>query len=93
MKWNDFHPELANDRGNVAKHNMDIARRMLDRGGRQDIFLGTRDCQGYVAPCNFGSGTGAYDDDGELGYGLTFHGFDYPDETGKAGVALQILDA
>jgi CRISPR-associated protein Cas5d len=59
-----------------------IAKRMLARGGRQDIFLGTRDCQGYVGPCVFGEGEGAYDKDNEIGYGLTFHGFDYPDETG-----------
>lgn len=59
-----------------------IAIRMLERGGRQDIFLGTRDCQGYVEPCAFGSSDGAYDKDGEIAYSLMFHGFDYPDETG-----------
>lgn len=60
-----------------------IAQRMLERGGRQDIFLGTRDCQGYVEPCQFNSGEGHYDTAGRLDYGLTFHGFDYPDETGE----------
>ncbi|MBN1983695.1 MAG: type I-C CRISPR-associated protein Cas5 [Chitinivibrionales bacterium] len=60
-----------------------IAKRMLERGGRQDIFLGTRDCQGYVEPCKFGAGAGAYDQDKEIAYGLMFHGFDYPDETGN----------
>jgi len=60
-----------------------IAKRMLERGGRQDIFLGTRDCQGYVEPCKFGEGEGSYDDVNEISYGLMFHGFDYPDETGK----------
>ncbi|MBW2656070.1 MAG: type I-C CRISPR-associated protein Cas5, partial [Deltaproteobacteria bacterium] len=40
-------------------------------------------CQGYVEPCEFGEGTGAYDDIDELGFGLMFHGFDYPDESGK----------
>jgi CRISPR-associated protein Cas5d len=79
--WNEQRPELADDR-NPAKHN-DIAHRMLDRGGRQDIFLGTRDCQGYVEPCPFGSGPGHYDGAGELAFGLMFHGFDYPDETGE----------
>lgn len=79
--WNDHRPELKDDR-NPAKHN-DIARRMLERGGRQDIFLGTRDCQGYVEPCDFGFGTGHYDCAGELAFGLMFHGFDYPDETGE----------
>src|SRR5690606_31492042 len=58
-------------------------KRMLEKGGRQDIFLGVRDCQGYVAPCEFGEGAGAYDAIDELSFGLMFHGFDYPDETGK----------
>ncbi len=81
FEWNRHRPELAEDR-NEAKHHI-IAKRMLERGGRQDIFLGTRDCQGYVEPCEFGSGVGAYDDDPEVAYGLMFHGFDYPDETGE----------
>lgn len=80
FEWNMHRSELAEDR-NEAKHHI-VAKRMLERGGRQDIFLGTRDCQGYVEPCKFGSGEGAYDTDGELAYGLMFHGFDYPDETG-----------
>lgn len=81
FEWNEHRAELAEDRS-VAKH-LAIARRMLERGGRQDIFLGTRDCQGYAEPCAFGSGEGAYDGAGELAFGLTFHGFDYPDETGR----------
>jgi CRISPR-associated protein Cas5d len=79
--WNLHRPELTNDRID-AKHHC-IAKRTLERGGRQDIFLGTRDCQGYVEPCEFGSGPGHYDGAGELGFGLAFHGFDYPDETGE----------
>jgi CRISPR-associated protein Cas5d len=81
FEWNRYRPELEDDRID-AKHHC-IAKRMLDRGGRQDIFLGTRDCQGYVEPCEFGSGQGHYNNAGELGFGLTFHGFDYPDETGE----------
>ena len=80
FEWNEHRSELAQDRIN-GKHYA-IAMRMLERGGRQDIFLGTRDCQGYVEPCVFGEGEGALDHDGELGFGLMFHGFDYPDETG-----------
>lgn len=79
--WNGHREELASDR--VAGKHVAMARRMLERGGRQDIFLGTRDCQGYVEPCAFGSGPGAYDATPELAFGLCFHGFDYPDETGK----------
>ena len=80
FEWNTHRPELADDR-NESKHHI-IAQRMLERGGRQDIFLGTRDCQGYVEPCEFGSGVGHYDKSAELAYGVMFHGFDYPDETG-----------
>lgn len=81
FEWNEHRPELADDR-NEAKHHI-VAKRMLERGGRQDIFLGTRDCQGYVEPCVFGSGDSPYDGEGELAFGLMFHGFDYPDEIGE----------
>ena len=81
FEWNQHRPELAHDR--IENKHFQIAWRMLERGGRQDIFLGTRDCQGYVAPCEFGSGPGHYDGYGELAFGLMFHGFDYPDETGE----------
>jgi len=89
FEWNTHRPELAEDR-NEAKHHI-VAKRMLERGGRQDIFLGTRDCQGYVEPCKFGSGKGDYDVDGELAYGLMFHGFDYPDETNTDGTGKKKL--
>lgn len=81
FEWNLARPELEKDRDEHKHHN--IARRMLVRGGRQDIFLGTRDCQGYVEPCEFGSGASALDDTPELSFGMMFHGFDYPDETGR----------
>ncbi len=81
FEWNEHRSELKEDR--IESKHVAIARRMLERGGRQDIFLGTRDCQSYVEPCPFGSGNGAYDNAGELAFDLTFHGFDYPDETGK----------
>lgn len=80
FEWNEHRPELREDRIE-AKHSA-IARRMVERGGRQDIFLGTRDCQGYVEACEYGAGAGDLDDAGELAFGLMFHGFDYPDETG-----------
>lgn len=81
FEWNTHRQELAADR--IEGKHYDIAKRMLERGGRQDIFLGTRDCQGYVEPCEFGSDIGELDADGELGFGLMFHSFDYPDETGE----------
>jgi CRISPR-associated protein Cas5d len=80
FEWNEHRPELAKDR--IDGKHFSIAKRMLEKGGRQDIFLGTRDCQGYVEPCEFGEGEGSYDAIDELGFGLMFHSFEYPDETG-----------
>jgi len=80
FEWNMHRPELEADR--IDGKHYSIAKRMVDKGGRQDIFLGTRECQGYVEPCEFGNGKGFYDDIDELGYGLMFHSFAYPDETG-----------
>jgi CRISPR-associated protein Cas5d len=79
--WNTNRKDMEQDR-NENKHFF-IAKRMIEHGGRRDIFLGTRECQGYVEPCNFGEETGFYDHYGELAFDLMFHGFDYPDEIGK----------
>ncbi|MCK9362881.1 MAG: type I-C CRISPR-associated protein Cas5c [Syntrophales bacterium] len=79
--WNPFREDMAKDR--IDGKHWSVANRMIDRGGRQDIFFGTRECQGYVEQCVFGDGKGVYDDAGELAFGLMFHGFDYPDEIGK----------
>jgi CRISPR-associated protein Cas5d len=80
FEWNENRADLAHDR-NDHKHYW-VSRRMIDRGGRRDVFLGTRECQAYVEPCRFGEGEGFYDRyPGELSFGLMFHGFDYPDES------------
>lgn len=81
FKWNLNRGDMAKDR-NENKHFF-VAKRMIDRGGRRDIFLGARECQGYVEPCRFGEGEGFYDSYGEIGFDLMFHGFDYPDELGE----------
>lgn len=78
FEWNENRPELEKDRDENKHHQ--IALRMIRKGGRRDIFLGTRECQGYVEPCKFGSGKGAYDDLPELGFGLMYHGITYADE-------------
>jgi CRISPR-associated protein Cas5d len=81
FEWNLNREDMAKDR-NDNKHWF-VAKRMIERGGRQDIFLGARECQGYVETCKFGDGEGFYDNGGEIAYGLMFHGFDYPDEADK----------
>jgi CRISPR-associated protein Cas5d len=78
--------DLEIDR-NDDKHYQ-IALRMIERGGRRDIFLGTRECQGYIEPCKFGKDEGFYDKEDELSYGLQFHSFEYPSESG-----IEVLSA
>ena len=82
FEWNTHRTSLKEDQ--IEGKHFAIAQRMVERGGRQDIFLGTRDCQGYVESCKFGEDVGELDDAGELAFGLMFHGFDYPDETGDS---------
>lgn len=91
FEWNEHRPELEADRIDGKHHS--IAKRMVNKGGRQDIFLGVRDCQGYVEPCEFGEGEGAYDHTPELAFGLMFHGFDYPDETGDSALHSRFWQA
>ena len=69
--WNENRPELEADRNENKHHN--IAKRMIIKGGRRDIFLGCRECQAYVEPCNFGEGEGFYDNIDELSFGLMYH--------------------
>jgi len=94
FEWNMNRPELEFDR-DENKHHC-IARRAVKQGGRRDVFLGTRECQAYVEPCVFGEGESFYEKDkdggsyGRIDFGLMFHGFDYPDETGKNELAVRI---
>lgn len=79
FEMNLNHPELEEDRNENKHHN--IAKRMVQRGGRRDIFLGTRECQAFVEPCVFGEGQSYYDSmTGELAYGFMYHGITYADE-------------
>lgn len=81
FEWDMKRVDLRADR-NENKHYF-VAKRMLERGGRRDVFLGTRECQAYVEPIQFGTGEGLYDGSGELQFGLMFYCFDYPNQTGK----------
>jgi len=81
FEWNPLREDMAADR--IEGKHFEVAQRMVKKGGRRDIFLGARECQGYVEPCEFGAGTSHYDGAPELAYGLMFHGFDYPDAIGK----------
>ena len=56
------------------------------------MFLGTRECQAYVEPCVFGEGEGFYNSYGIINFGLMFHGFDYPDETGNKELGVRLWE-
>lgn len=94
FEWNENRSDLAQDR-NEHKH-YDIAKRMVGRGGRRDIFLGARECQGYVEPCTFGEGAGAYDNT-SISLGIMVHGLTYPDEAvreeEKGKMTVRLWDA
>lgn len=81
FEWNLNRSDLAHD-FNDNKHYF-VAKRCLEKGGRRDIFLGTRECAAYVEPCDFEEGTGFYDEYGDMDFGLQFHSFSYPDENGE----------
>ena len=80
--FNENRPDLSYDWNEHKHHN--IAKRCVDRGGRRDVFLGVRECPGYVEPCTFDEGEGFYDNyGGSIHFGTMFHGFNYPEDTGR----------
>lgn len=91
FEFNQNRAEMEGDRNENKHHN--IAKRMVERGGRRDIFLGTRECQGYVEKADFEAGEGFYDNYGELSFGFMFYGFDYPDESGRDDLSVKFWNA
>lgn len=91
FEWNPLRDDLKSDR--IAPKHLEIAQRMIRKGGRRDIFLGTRECQGYVEPATFGEGATEHQQHGELSYGNMFHGFDYPDNTGRNELVARFWSA
>lgn len=81
FEFNANYPDLKFD-WNENKHHI-MSKRSVAKGGRRDIFLGTRECQGYVEDACFEYDEGFYDHYGEFAFGTQFHGYDYPNETGK----------
>lgn len=86
--FNPNRPDMAFDRNEHKHHN--ILKRSLQAGGRRDIFLGSRECQGYVEPCAFGSDEGYYDHLEEMHLGTMVHGINYPDETGRNQMEVRL---
>lgn len=82
FEWNENREDLKGDR-NFNKHEA-ITERSLKRGGRRPIFLGTSECSGYIDEITeeeYENDKGFYDET-NLGFGLMFNGFVYPEESG-----------
>ncbi|AKG04811.1 type I-C CRISPR-associated protein Cas5 [Salimicrobium jeotgali] len=88
FEFNASRPELYHDY-NEGKH-FSILHRALNAGGRRDIFLGARECQGYVEPCKFGEGAGAYDNQEEYHLGTMVHGINYPSDIEKDEMQVRL---
>ena len=80
-----------------GKHEA-IFKRSLAAGGRRDIFLGRRECQGYVTSIPVGDewpGEGAYDDVAAYPLGMMYHGLTYPnmayDEKTKGHLTMNMF--
>lgn len=76
--WNEDRPDLLCDRD--EKKHTQILLRSLDRGGRRDIFLGARECIGYIerlSASDFEKANTAYENQ-QLDFGIQFHSFNYP---------------
>lgn len=85
--FNNFRPELNED-FNENKHYF-ITKRSLEKGGRRDIFLGTRECQGYVEPAVYEESVSCYKYMGQMDFGLMYHSLSYPSENGSSGLKVK----
>lgn len=80
FEWNENRIDLKPDRQEV-KHQ-EIMLRSINKGGRRDVFIGTRECMGYVEKINeeiYNSVESGYNGR-YLSFGIMFHSFVYPDE-------------
>lgn len=83
FEWNDARMDLEYDR-NYRKHEA-ILERSLKKGGRRDIFLGTRECVGYVDLISEDEfeNTSSYYDGQTQTFGIMFHSYKYPKNSGQ----------
>lgn len=80
FEWNKNRPELSED-WNEKKHEQ-IILRSITKGGRRDLFLGTRECVGYVERIREEQFhlADSYYNESNISFGIMFHSFSYPDE-------------
>ncbi|GEK32997.1 type I-C CRISPR-associated protein Cas5c [Kurthia sibirica] len=80
FEFNFNRKDLSEDFNEEKHHN--IAKRCVKKGGRRDIFLGTRECQAYVEPCEFDEIIGYYDTI-NLQFSPMLHSLYYPSQSGR----------
>lgn len=83
FEWNYNRKDLERDR-NEIKHQ-EIMKRSLKKGGRRDIFLGVRECVGfieYIREAEYVNAESYYNGQ-TLSMGIMFHSFIYPDKPGE----------
>ncbi|MGT2910824.1 type I-C CRISPR-associated protein Cas5c [Streptococcus cameli] len=76
--WNESREDLSHDR--LSNKHEAIMQRSLKKGGRRDIFLGTRECLGVVDEVSQEEYENAesYYQGISIDLGLMFHSFAYP---------------
>lgn len=82
FEWNMDREDLANDR-NAKKHEA-VMERSLKKGGRRDVFLGTRECYAFVDKIDkekYESIKSFYDGQ-TISFGIMFSEFIYPTKPG-----------
>ena len=85
FEWNELREDLKEDRDEI-KHQ-EILLRTLDKGGRRDVFIGARECMGFVqrlTATQYEQGLSPYQEE-TINFGLMFHSFNYQSETGGEG--------
>ncbi|HEL0614716.1 TPA: type I-C CRISPR-associated protein Cas5 [Streptococcus equi subsp. zooepidemicus] len=76
--WNENRPDLSHDR--LPNKHEAIMARSIRKGGRRDIFLGTRECVCLIDDVSqeeYESALVAYENQ-TIDFGIMFHSFKYP---------------
>ncbi|WP_162012865.1 type I-C CRISPR-associated protein Cas5c [Streptococcus sp. S784/96/1] len=76
--WNENRPDLLHDR--LPNKHEAIMARSIRKGGRRDIFLGTRECVGLIDEVSqeeYEAASVAYENQ-TIDFGIMFHSFKYP---------------
>lgn len=84
---------ISNPDENLENKYYFMMKRCIEKGGRRDVFLGTRECGAYVSPVKFGNQPGYYDDKGQINIGIMYHSISYPDENTNSEMKVNLWNA